>query len=77
MPKTLRELRNEHLYSIRGLAAASGVSVGTIFSIETNKSKPSFATMEKVASALRCEISEVREFEKTLEHRGKTYKVAA
>ena len=77
MPKPLRELRNENLYSIRALAAASGVSAGTIFSVETNKSKPSFATMEKVASALHCEISEVQEFKETLEHRGKAYKVAA
>ena len=53
----LRELRHEKGYSIKALAAESGLSVNTISLIENHKSSPSVSTLEQLAKALGIPLS--------------------
>ena len=49
----LRELRIDRGYSIKALAAKSGLAVNTISLIENHKSSPSVSTLEQLARALQ------------------------
>lgn len=46
------ELRKQHHYSIRSLAARAGVSASLISDVERGKVEPSISTLKRVASAL-------------------------
>ncbi len=48
----LAELRKEHRYSIRSLAARANVSASLISDVERGKVEPSISTLKRVASAL-------------------------
>lgn len=48
----LAELRKEHRYSIRSLAARAGVSASLISDVERGKVEPSISTLKRVASAM-------------------------
>jgi transcriptional regulator with XRE-family HTH domain len=48
----LAELRKQHQYSIRSLAARAGVSASLISDVERGKVEPSISTLKRVASAL-------------------------
>lgn len=48
----LRELRTEHRYSIRRLAALAGVSPSLISEVERGRVEPSISVLKRLASAL-------------------------
>jgi len=48
----LQGLRQEHRYSIRGLAQAAGVSASLISDIEHDKVEPSISTLKRLATTL-------------------------
>jgi transcriptional regulator with XRE-family HTH domain len=48
----LAELRKEHRYSIRSLAARASVSASLISDVERGKVEPSISTLKRVAGAL-------------------------
>jgi transcriptional regulator with XRE-family HTH domain len=48
----LRELREEHGLSIRGLAKKARISPGHLHQIETEQVSPSLTTLDKLAKAL-------------------------
>ncbi len=50
--RRIRELREEKALSVRGLAAASGISPSMLSQIETEKVDPSLSTLRKLALAL-------------------------
>ena len=53
----LKELRSEHRYSIRGLAAKAGVSASLVSDIEKGKVEPSISTLNRLASAMGTTIT--------------------
>lgn len=53
----LRELREAHNISMRGLAAASGLSANALSMIERGKTSPSVSTLYKLADALGVPIT--------------------
>ncbi|WP_191563286.1 cupin domain-containing protein [Janibacter melonis] len=53
----LKDLRSEHRYSIRGLAAKAGVSASLVSDIEKNKVEPSVSTLKRLATALGTTIT--------------------
>jgi transcriptional regulator with XRE-family HTH domain len=52
----LRQLREEHKLSIRGLAVKSGLSANALSMIERGKTSPSVSTLYKLADALSVPI---------------------
>jgi len=61
-PKTLKRVRTARLLTVRGLAAAAGVSTHTVHEVETGKRPPRFATIKRLSAALEVDPSEVAEF---------------
>lgn len=53
----LKELRNDHRYSIRGLASKAGVSASLVSDIEKNKVEPSISTLKRLATAMGTTIT--------------------
>lgn len=53
----LRELREAHSISMRGLATASGLSANALSMIERGKTSPSVSTLYKLADALGISIT--------------------
>src|SRR5574339_1124703 len=53
----LRELREAHNVSMRGLATASGLSANALSMIERGKTSPSVSTLYKLADALGVPIT--------------------
>src|SRR3972149_1977854 len=53
----LRELRDEHKISMRGLAAKSGLSANALSMIERGKTSPSVSTLYKLADAWGVDIT--------------------
>src|SRR3954469_25432242 len=51
--RNVRSLRQQRLMTIDALAAAAGVSRGTVIQIETARGNPSIATLCGLAAALR------------------------
>ncbi len=49
--RRLAELRKEHQYSIRGLAAKAGVSASLISDVERGKVEPSISTLKRLSDA--------------------------
>jgi len=59
---TLREVRAARLMTVRSLAERAGVAFSTVHLIETGRSAPRFAVIEKLSAALGVEPAEVEEF---------------
>lgn len=59
---TLREVRAARLLTVRALAERAGVAFSTVHLIETGKSLPRFAVIQKLSAALDVEPGEVEEF---------------
>ena len=59
MRRRLREWRMRRGYSIRGLADRARVSRMTIFRIESGRSSPTVAVLEKFAQALAIEVRDL------------------
>ena len=53
----LRQLREEHKISMRGLATKSGLSANALSMIERGKTSPSVSTLYKLADALGVDIT--------------------
>ncbi len=53
----LREVRQEHGFSLRELAEKSGLNVNTLCLIENNKTSPSVSTLQQLAMALQVPIT--------------------
>jgi transcriptional regulator with XRE-family HTH domain len=53
----LKDLRSEHRYSIRGLAAKAGVSASLVSDIEKSKVEPSISTLKRLATAMGTTIT--------------------
>ncbi len=64
--RTLAQLRREHLLTIRGLAAAAGVSARTALRVEHGEQVPHPGTIVKLAAALDVEPKQVREFRRAM-----------
>ena len=56
--KRLRQLREEHNISMRGLATKSGLSANALSMIERGKTSPSVSTLYKLSEALGIPITE-------------------
>jgi len=54
--KVWREYRG---FTLRALAAEIGISSAAVSKIETGKSRPSVATLTKLATALRCDMEDL------------------
>ena len=59
---TLREARAARLLTVRALAERAGVAFSTVHLIETGKSVPRFAAIQKLSAALDVEPAEIAEF---------------
>lgn len=67
---TLKQHRIEHMFTIRALAAAAGISPTTLTKIEHGRVRPHFATMLAVTGALGLEdVRHVAEFDLALASR--------
>lgn len=53
----IRELRNERGMTLRGLSAATSLSLGFLSDCENNKSNPSIGTCRAIADALGVPVS--------------------
>ena len=53
----LRELREQHRYSLRGLAGKAGVSASLVSDIEKGKVEPSISTLKRLGNALSVNIT--------------------
>jgi transcriptional regulator with XRE-family HTH domain len=53
----VRELRNQHGFSLRTLAERSGLNINTLSLIENGKSSPSVGTLQQLARALEVPIT--------------------
>ncbi len=65
-PTTLKRARMARLMTVRGLAAAAGVSTHTVHEVETGKRPPRFGTIKRLSVALGVDPSEVVEFRAVL-----------
>ncbi len=65
-PMTLKRTRMARLLTVRGLAAAAGVSTHTVHEVETGKRSPRFGTIKRLSTALGVDPSEVVEFRAVL-----------
>jgi DNA-binding XRE family transcriptional regulator len=63
----LREVRAEHLLSLRALAHSASVAVSTIHLIETGRVIPRPSVALKIARALAVDPHDVVEFRRTIE----------
>ena len=61
MAVTLRDLRLKHRLTIRELGRRAGVNFSAIWRYEAAQRRPSWATEEKLASALKVSIRTVRQ----------------
>ncbi len=61
-PTTLKRARMARLMTVRGLAAAAGVSTHTVHEVETGKRPPRFGTIKRLSAALGVDPAEVIEF---------------
>lgn len=55
----IKQLCKENGMTLQGLATSIGVSLNTISGLATGKQKPSFDTLEKLATALKIDVSEL------------------
>ena len=63
---TLKRVRTARLFTVRGLAAAAGVSPHTVHEVETGKRPPRFGTIKRLSAALGVDPSEIAEFRAVL-----------
>jgi CheY-like chemotaxis protein len=68
-PRPLREVRVEHLLSIRELARAAGVAPSPIYLIEAGRTTPQLSIIRKIAGALGVEPREISEFRQAIDAR--------
>lgn len=64
---TLREVRQRQGLSQRALATRAGVSLQTVYLIETGRVRPRFAVMREICRVLGVAPQEIDEFRKSLE----------
>lgn len=55
----IKKLRNAHGLSLRALARAADISVGYLSKLEQDVSSPTVAMLEKLAEALKVDVSEL------------------
>lgn len=55
----IKEICKQQGMTLQGLASAVGISQNSISGLATGKQKPSFDTLEKLASALNVEVGEL------------------
>lgn len=65
-PMTLKRARIARLMTVRGLAAAAGVSTHTVHEVETGKRSPRFGTIKRLSAALGVDPADVVEFRAVL-----------
>lgn len=65
--RTLRDVRVDRLYSIRGLARAAGISPASVLDAEAGKRLPRLDTIRKLAATLEVDPSAVVEFAAAIE----------
>jgi transcriptional regulator with XRE-family HTH domain len=65
----VREVRAEHLLSIRELARAAGVAPSTIYLIEAGRTTPHLSVIRKLAGALGIEPLTIAEFRQAIDVR--------
>lgn len=61
MQMLIYEMRSSKNMSIRKLAHISGISIGALSNYENNKSCPTIFTLEVIAQALNCKITDLFE----------------
>ncbi len=64
---SLRELRAEHLLSIRELAERANVAPSTVYLIEAGRSRPRPRVARRISAALRVRPVDVDEFRLAIE----------
>ncbi len=67
--RALREVRAEHLLSIRELARVAGVAPSTIYLIEAGRTTPHLWVIRKIAGALGVEPLTIAEFRQAIDVR--------
>ena len=77
----IKQLCKENGMTLQGLATSIGVSLNTISGLATGKQKPSFDTLEKLATALKIDISELfapkNDFIAFIRSEGKTHTITS
>ncbi len=64
--RTLKQARTARMLTVRGLAAAAGVSLAAVHEVETGKRQPRFSTIKRLSAALGVEPDAVAEFRAVL-----------
>lgn len=64
----IRELRNDHGFSLRTMAEISGLNINTLSLIENGKTSPSVGTLQQLAKALTVPITAFFESEPISQH---------
>ena len=67
---TLREARARKLLTVRGLAAAAGLSPTTIYQIEHRRTRPRFGSIKAISAALEVEPMQITEFAQAIREGG-------
>lgn len=69
--RTLREIRLDHLLSVRELAEAADITPKTLTDIELGKRMPTYETMRNLCRVLGIEAHDVTEFVTTIQARAR------
>ncbi len=64
--RTLKQARTARMLTVRGLAAAAGVSLAAVHEVETGKRRPRFGTIKRLSDALGVAPESVSEFRAVL-----------
>jgi transcriptional regulator with XRE-family HTH domain len=57
--QTIRNLRSERRMNASDLAARAGIAKATLWQIEQGQVSPTLRTLEKIARALGCEVTDL------------------
>jgi transcriptional regulator with XRE-family HTH domain len=64
--RTLKQARTARMLTVRGLAAAAGVSLAAVHEVETGKRRPRFGTIQRLSAALGVAPESIAEFRAVL-----------
>ena len=64
--RTLKQARTARMLTVRGLAAAAGVSLAAVHEVETGKRRPRFGTIKRISDALGAAPESIAEFRAVL-----------
>ncbi len=64
--RTLKQARTARMLTVRGLAAAAGVSLAAVHEVETGKRRPRFGTIKRLSDALGVAPEAIAEFRSVL-----------